>query len=472
MNIDRLRTQETALRRIGDQTRYPRFCPRWLRPLLHLFRLRDINRETSQILLELSADVARLEARVHELEASAAGAASPPAPKARIMLDVTCTNLSDNKTGVQRVVRNLAREFARLGRSDADLLLVTLESGHLRVADDFYAKLGVELPPNATSAFLVPRTTDTLVVVDGGWYLRDQYEQSIRRLVAAGGAVVGIIHDIIPLLLPRFSAPSHVEEFQRWFELLRSHSRGLVCISETVADEVRRHLANDALLASPPVDWFHLGGSVEELDIASAGAVKVPALVRRLRAAGRPIFLMVGTLEPRKDHDCALDALERLWAGGADPALVIVGSGDWQPPPVVRRIRHHAELDRSLFWLERCNDAELRALYASVDSLLFTSRAEGFGLPMVEAASFGLPIICSDIPVFREIAGAHAVYFPPGDPVALAEAIGRRLRLKAQGRDHSSRGMPRLTWQESASMLLRAIDRIVPSISLQAPPAK
>src|SRR3954471_3038077 len=107
---------EAEARLIADQTRYHRLYPRWLRPLLHVLRGRDIDRASAKLLIELTEKIARQDARILELEMAAKN--SRLLTKRRILLDVTCTNLHDNRTGIQRVVRNIAREFAALGNHE------------------------------------------------------------------------------------------------------------------------------------------------------------------------------------------------------------------------------------------------------------------------------------------------------------------------------------------------------------------
>ena len=81
----------------------------------------------------------------------------------------------------------------------------------------------------------------------------------------------------------------------------------------------------------------------------------------------------------------------------------------------------------------------------------------GFGLPLIEAAHYGLPIIARDIPVFHEVAGDFAFYFPNTDSAALADCLCHWLQLHAEGKAPSSEGMPYLTWAQSTQQLLKVI---------------
>jgi len=145
-----------------------------------------------------------------------------------------------------------------------------------------------------------------------------------------------------------------------------------------------------------------------------------------------------------------------------DANLVIVGKEGWKDfpeelrrtiPEIVSRLRHHPELGRRLFWLEGISDEYLELIYATCTCLIAASEGEGFGLPLIEAAQHKLPIIARDIPVFREVAGNHALYFSGKEPLDLARGIKEWLALHRFGKYPKSDGMTWLTWKESAERL-------------------
>jgi len=160
---------------------------------------------------------------------------------------------------------------------------------------------------------------------------------------------------------------------------------------------------------------------------------------------------MVGTIEPRKGHQQALDAMEKLWADGVNANLVIVGKQGWSSDSLVQRIAQHSEYNHRLFWLNGISDEMLDQVYRNTQALLAASVGEGFGLPLIEAAQYGLSIIARDIPIFREVAGKYAYYFN-GDTDALAEALKDWLSL---GNDvPSSSYLSWLTWHQSSRQLV------------------
>ena len=166
------------------------------------------------------------------------------------------------------------------------------------------------------------------------------------------------------------------------------------------------------------------------------------------------MFLVVGTLEPRKGQAIALDAFDALWAEGFPGKLLIVGSKGWHVTALVERLHTHREWGSRLLWLEDASDAELARAYGHCAALLNPSYAEGFGLPLSEAARAGKPVLCSDIPVFREIGGDGAMYFHVNDPAALAQAV----RDFRSGRMHpDSTAILQTSWAQAAQSIVDVV---------------
>jgi len=145
--------------------------------------------------------------------------------------------------------------------------------------------------------------------------------------------------------------------------------------------------------------------------------------IENVFAEGAPIYLMVSTIEPRKNHAYLLDAFEILWAQGIDVRLCIIGKIGWKCEMLVERIRSHREYGKRLFMCNRVDDSSLEFAYRSSRALLFPSVVEGFGLPLVEAMQRGLPAMASDIPVFREVGRDFLAYFDLQDPASLADQV-------------------------------------------------
>jgi glycosyltransferase involved in cell wall biosynthesis len=238
---------------------------------------------------------------------------------------------------------------------------------------------------------------------------------------------------------------------------VRTVADGVLCISRAVADEFIAWNASQPAVRKAPlqVGFFHLGADIDA-SVPSSGLPPDAGLVLAAMNA-RPTFLMVGTVEPRKGQGQALAAFEELWARGVDANLVIVGKHGWMVDALAERLASHAEKGKRLFWLAGVSDEMLQKLYTGSSALLAPSEGEGFGLPLIEAAQHGIPIIARSLPVFREVAGDHAYYFDGLAPSDLARAITDWLPLWRTDRAPMSTGMPWLTWEASARQLQDAV---------------
>jgi glycosyltransferase involved in cell wall biosynthesis len=145
----------------------------------------------------------------------------------------------------------------------------------------------------------------------------------------------------------------------------------------------------------------------------------------RLSLPGRPYFVMLGTIEGRKNHLLILN----LWAemarrlGRACPQLVVIGQRGWESEQACDMLDRSEAIRGHVIELSRCNDAQLAAYMSNARALLFPSFVEGYGLPLVEALAAGTPVIASNLSVFRELAGEIPDYLSPVDGLGWSQAI-------------------------------------------------
>ncbi|QGM98364.1 glycosyltransferase family 4 protein [Methylocystis parvus] len=356
-------------------------------------------------------------------------------PSRRIFIDVTPTARFGGKTGIQRVVREIAK---RAILSPFALPVVIQNGAVVPYYDHPSAPRILEFTPD-----------DTFVLLDACWGLTSDYLPVIGNLASAGGRLVTVIHDLIPLIHPLSVSPEMSEVFKEWFERLALASDAVICVSRSVAQDFIDYASREPAGVKPDirVGWWRLGSDFADDDFGLVSP-KVEAFTSR----PTPFFLGVGTLEPRKAYPVALDAFELLWNAGVDARYVIIGRAGWQSEALTRRIRRHPEFGRRLLWLDKASDADLRHCYERAAALVYPSAIEGFGLPLVEAGRQGLPVIASDLPVFHELGGNHIDYFKLLDPVDLAQKIERRLWIPA-----TEKRMPDYSWEDSAKSLVDLI---------------
>ena len=301
------------------------------------------------------------------------------------------------------------------------------------------------------------RPGDVVVLADATWSVPG-WKPAVESAKAQGAHIVPLIHDLLPWSHPQFFAPLFCAQFTRWLRDMIPLADALICNSHATAAALQQFTTAEGLAdALPPVGVFPLGTKLTPA--AAEPRTEVAAILAK---ADRP-FLMVGTIEPRKNHALVLDAFERFWAAGGNAALVVIGRRGWQCEATLRRFTALAAAGRPFTHIADATDADLHHAYRHARCLIFPSVAEGFGLPIVEALAQGLPAIASDIPVHREVGGDLATYIPLDDPAHLAGLLrsiedgSTLLTAPAPGSVH----LP--TWAESGAALQSEITRLFAS---------
>lgn len=328
------------------------------------------------------------------------------------------------------------------------------------------ASLGITLPLRFANAVgrrqQIPSRTaplevqpgDQLLLLDSSWHA--DFHQIADRLKAQGVGIISVIYDLIPLTHPQFCDNNLVKVFDRWFDWIAETADGFICISTTIRDQVRAEIERRRGTEAVNELWFEHFYLGSELDLASKGSSLDPALLHMF-ADGDPVYLMVSTIEPRKNHAYLLDAFERLWAKGSKARLCIIGRVGWKCDELMERIRQHSELNGRLFMFNELNDRGLEHAYAHARALVFPSFVEGFGLPLVEAMQRKLPVMASDIPVFREIGGDFVAYFDLDSPESLAGLVER---FESSGRFPAQRNVKDwrwIGWREASAQLISRV---------------
>ncbi len=180
----------------------------------------------------------------------------------------------------------------------------------------------------------------------------------------------------------------------------------------------------------------------------------------RIRTAKRDKTLVyMGSFMPYKNVESIATALHEL-PGYRLQLLSRISDSD--------RERYTALApDGAIEFFNGVTDEEYTAQLERATALITASFEEGFGIPLIEALSMGTPVACTDIPVFREVAGEGAVYFNPRDPSDIARAI-RRLEDDATWKQHSAAApaqAAKFTWDRSAERLLALAKSLAPDVT-------
>ena len=371
----------------------------------------------------------------------------------QLLLDISATAHDDLKTGIQRVARAIIMESIQNPPAGFRMEPVRGAKGQYAYARNLTLKMlgsNVEISESPMEV----HSGDIYLGLDwspGEIYSSREFLEGLR---ARGIRICFLIYDLLPLSLSHRFPPFMEQLYRSWLETVVAVADKVIAISRATADELFAWLNTNQPERLRPLQicYSHLGADIQ----ASAPTKGLPAEADGILSAMQacPSFLMVGTVEPRKGHGQVLSAFDQLWAAGVDVSLVIVGKQGWMMEALEKRIHEHEEYGRRLFWLVGISDEMLLTIYEHAAALIAASEGEGFGLPLIEAARAGVPLIARDLPVFREVAGEHAFYFTGTTPDALSSALGQWLTLRAQDAVPKSGNLRWIGWTESTRQLM------------------
>jgi glycosyltransferase involved in cell wall biosynthesis len=377
------------------------------------------------------------------------------AEKRRLLVDVSAIIRHDARTGIQRVVRAVWSHLSDGCFDEFSVLPVyaAVDHGYCYAPPDFLGRksLGPLGRPAAMAA------GDKFLGLDLAAHLLPYYRTQLKAWKKYGATIHLLVYDLLPLFHPEWFKDTTVANFRRWYSLLASEADQAICISSEIAAQLRRQLHADGH-HRPQIARMQLGADIAASLPSKGLSEEVSRLVERLRF--RPAVLMVGTIEPRKGYDVALRTFEYLWrTRSADaPDLVIVGKGGWKTESLQAEIANHPEQGRRLRWLRSVSDEDLCRLYEACRGVFMPSRAEGFGLPLLEAAISQRYVLARSLAVFREQQLPNTIFFDDERPEAVAEKIMELVRLV-------SRAVPPTA---NLPMWNECIDRLLEQIGLPA----
>lgn len=350
----------------------------------------------------------------------------------RIVIDSQAT--AGQATGFGRYVRNLVPALRAIAPPGVTFVPVTTVRKNLRTpARILWDNVG--LPVVAAT-----KRPDLLFV------------PAFSAPVLWPGKLVVTCHDLIGRLFP--GSFSRSARFY-WSHLLPRSMRHADHIL-TISDATKRDIVRLLGIPDSRITVTPLG--VEPGFQPDTGTVRAAEVRARYRLP-RPFCIAVGTIEPRKNYPFLIDAF--AVSKREDHDLVIVGKRGWDARAVEQRIRQ-LHVDERVHVLEYVEEADLVTLLGCATALLFPSRYEGFGLPVLEAMACGTPVVATTTSSVPEVGGDAVLYADPADRQLWAAHIGRIIADAQLRADLRQRGLARaatFTWHRTAQLTLDALLR-------------
>lgn len=265
--------------------------------------------------------------------------------------------------------------------------------------------------------------------------------------------LVSTIHDLAIIRYPKVAHPNVLKMHQDSWRILRQRQAQIIAVSEATKNDILRYLE----MPSKCVSVVHeaLPTQVAEISQELANKPELVLTIKQRLQLNKPYLFFVGTREPRKN----LATLIRAWLPLAkDYQLVIAGEQSWDDSEKITQ-------NPNLRFLGRVNDYELAVLYHNCELFVYPSLYEGFGLPVLEAFSHGVPVVSSDIPAIKEVAGNAAELSNPSDETSIRQAIEKVLgENKAASEARMKKMIIRLqlfNWQKTARQTLAVYKRAI-----------
>lgn len=366
----------------------------------------------------------------------------------------------------ERVLRGLTR----LEELWAENQLPDVDQAWMSLAPTLNAgKSAWHLAPNGTLA--LTRRMTSLLKATGIGFGRDAVRNLKRNTVYVNVGQIGLVHpfllrwlnrrpdvrpifmlhDVIPLEMPEYVSPNAVKAHAAMVDQTARYAAGLIVTTRTAQRAIEAELARRSAVALPTL----------ALPLPVPSIFREPADPDPVLAA-IPYFVVCGAIELRKNHLMLLEVWKRLHRkhGLAAPHLVIAGAKGWQGELILDRLRRSGDVSAHIHVLQGLSTPALKRLISGARALLMPSFIEGFGLPVVEAASIGTPVVASDIPAHREVGHPATVFVDPIDGPGWENAIGSFLAREPH-RLPPSQGYASFTWADyfaSLSPFIRMIE--------------
>jgi glycosyltransferase involved in cell wall biosynthesis len=323
----------------------------------------------------------------------------------KVLIDVTDVCNFNTATGIQKVVRNLIshlrsqnRDFVLVAWAKNEKYLRMLSQDEQTVAygEDLSLgqapELGLRDPDEFT--VLLPRNCLVFVPELAGQSGRIQRLSALATI--SNNSLVCMAYDAVPIVVPETSAPGMPGAFTFQSQIWH-RSRQVIAISESTSNEVSALLSGNTQRNVPrPIV------TTVSLPICPPSESISETAIWPDRVD--PTILVVGTHEPRKNHPRILFAAEELWREGLRFHLTFIGSRGWKSEEFWEKFESLRQNGYEIEQFTGLSDSELSRAYSDATFLLFPSLHEGFGLPIAEAVSLGLPVVTSNVGSMNDLA--------------------------------------------------------------------
>ena len=397
-----------------------------------------------------------------------------------IYVDVSITENSPHRTGIQRVVREFCDHFKKNTKDNLVIKYINVNKASISENDDplmnatnfidFKVKINnfinsirrsifVMLPERIATKISAITTryfriknlyknlvvkdnneTHTLLLIDSNW-TRDALILS-KLFQNDGHKIVSVFYDLSPIIEPDYFEKGVAKNFKNYWVAQLEYSDLVLSISKTISNELKSYVkkTNWHTKKNIKYDFIKLGCNFYNNDLVD---------IKVLRQKNK--YLVVGSIEPRKNVVTVLNAFEILWHENYDLTLTVAFNNSWHEESLMARLKKHPLLNKKLFLIFNSSDRELAIEYQASSTLISASVYEGYGLGLAEALNFGCNVIASKIPVYQELYKDNVTFFE-NNPADLKDTIINQLTSKKVLKEFKP-----TTWMSASDQLIRKV---------------
>lgn len=344
----------------------------------------------------------------------------------RIYIDISVLTLATFVTGIQRVTREITIRLIEQERENVVLLHYNARDNvYHRIDNDAFCQYyrygkGVKNKMITRERIELSEMTegDVFFDLDAAWMCRVKRSWLLPILKKQGVRIVAHIYDIISITHPQYCLERGVYNFMDFIGAHLQYADDIIVNAQATVDELRK-LTKRLDIPLPPCHVVPLGADFAKQELITEEQVPQNAVDA---VKDRPYILMVGTIEPRKNHKLLLEAYDKgLKEMGYN--IIMAGYMGWNMEEFAEKLENHSDYGKRIFHFTGLDDKAIAYLYQHAKFLAFCSYTEGFGLPIIEAIQRGTPVLAADVPVSREVGGDYCVWFEQDNAREICEII-------------------------------------------------
>ncbi len=359
-----------------------------------------------------------------------------------------------NNTGIGRYTRSLFFEYLRTHKLQRDNFYLFHDTVRATSCNVYHPDSNEALPENV-HLVTVPCKRRILWT---NWHIPPllrryhidiyhgvcNFELPVRKMCR----YIVTIHDLVPLFFPELVPRKHLIFF-KLFMKRAAHTADLII---TDSEHSKRDIVHYLTVPEEKIRVIYLGCEAQYQKIHNQQAIQDVLTRYNIR---RPYLLFVGVIEPKKNLERLVDAfvmLRQESSEGKELQLVIAGGKGWFCEQLYHKVQE-LRLENYVLFTGFVPDADLPYLYSEAELFVFPSIYEGFGLPVLEAMSYGTPVVTSNVSSLPEIAGDAGVLVDPKSPESISQGIASVLfddRQKSKMQHAGHLQVRKFSWQRTA----------------------